>query len=149
LLTAILIFAGTYLVLAIGRLPGFRVDRTGAAIVGASLMISVVANLRFSGFFALVSAWIVEHTSICTTPPHSLLRNSTLLPSTAALAQPPTPVTRPTIRAHVIAVDWQKRASSQEERPRTCVKERTGNVCAKSFRGEQLHDNDPYHRSPH
>jgi Na+/H+ antiporter NhaD/arsenite permease-like protein len=87
LLTAILIFAGTYLVLAIGRLPGFRVDRTGAAIVGASLMIAanvvtpaeawaaishetimllfgmmiVVANLRLSGFFALVSAWVVEH----------------------------------------------------------------------------------------
>ena len=40
MLAAILIFAGTYLVLAIGRLPGFRVDRTGAAIVGASLMIA-------------------------------------------------------------------------------------------------------------
>jgi Na+/H+ antiporter NhaD/arsenite permease-like protein len=87
LLTAILIFAGTYLVMAIGRLPGFRVDRTGAAIVGASLMIAtnvltaeeayrainyetimllfgmmiVVANLRLSGFFSLVSAWVVEH----------------------------------------------------------------------------------------
>jgi Na+/H+ antiporter NhaD/arsenite permease-like protein len=87
LLTPILIFAGTYLVMAIGRLPGFRVDRTGAAIVGASLMIAtnvltaaeayaainyetimllfgmmiVVANLRLSGFFALVSAWVVEH----------------------------------------------------------------------------------------
>jgi DNA-binding transcriptional LysR family regulator len=31
-LTALLIFAGTYFVVAIGRLPGFRVDRTGAAI---------------------------------------------------------------------------------------------------------------------
>jgi len=87
-LTAILlIFSGTYLVLAIGRLPGFRVDRAGAAIIGASLMIVVnaltipeayaaidyrtivllfgmmivVANLRLSGFFTLVSAWAVEH----------------------------------------------------------------------------------------
>lgn len=84
---AYLIFAGTYLVIAIGRLPGFRVDRTGAAIVGAALMIAanvltvdeawaaihhetifllfgmmiVVANLRLSGFFALVAAWVVEH----------------------------------------------------------------------------------------
>ena len=84
---AILIFALTYLALAIGRVPGLRLDRTGAAIVGASLMIAsnaltlrdayaaidyetiallfgmmiVVANLRFSGFFALVSAWVVEH----------------------------------------------------------------------------------------
>jgi Na+/H+ antiporter NhaD/arsenite permease-like protein len=86
-LTALLLFSLTYLVLAIGRLPGFRVDRTGAAIIGASLMIAfnvltvqeayaainydtiillfgmmiVVANLRLSGFFALVSAWVVEH----------------------------------------------------------------------------------------
>ena len=86
-MTAFLIFAGTYLVLAIGRLPGFRVDRTGAAIIGASLMVAsntltldeawsainydtiillfgmmiVVANLRLSGFFTAVSAWVVEH----------------------------------------------------------------------------------------
>jgi Na+/H+ antiporter NhaD/arsenite permease-like protein len=87
LLTAYLIFAATYVVLAIGRLPGFRVDRTGAAIIGAVLMLAfnvltvaeaysainyetimllfgmmiVVANLRLSGFFTLVSAWVVEH----------------------------------------------------------------------------------------
>ena len=87
MLTAILLFSLTYLVLAIGRLPGFRVDRTGAAIIGASLMIAfntltvqeayaainydtiillfgmmiVVANLRLSGFFSMVSAWVVEH----------------------------------------------------------------------------------------
>ena len=42
-LPAILIFALTYLVLAIGRLPGLRVDRTGAAIIGASLMVAVNA----------------------------------------------------------------------------------------------------------
>jgi len=67
--------------------PGLRVDRTGAAIIGASLMLAfgvltprqaydsidydtimllfgmmiVVANLRLSGFFTLVSAWVVEH----------------------------------------------------------------------------------------
>ena len=86
MLTAVVIFLLTYLVLAIGRLPGFRVDRTGAAIIGATLMIAtnslsiqqayaaidyntiillfgmmiVVANLRVSGFFTLVSAWVVE-----------------------------------------------------------------------------------------
>lgn len=37
------IFALTYLVLAIGRLPGSRIDRTGAAIVGASLRVGVNA----------------------------------------------------------------------------------------------------------
>jgi len=85
-LPAILIFAITYLVLAIGRLPGFRIDRTGAAIIGASFMVGVnalsldeayrainldtiillfgmmivVANLQLSGFFSLVSERIVE-----------------------------------------------------------------------------------------
>jgi Na+/H+ antiporter NhaD/arsenite permease-like protein len=88
MIAALFIFLGTYLVLTIGRLPGFRIDRTGAAIIGASLMIAfrvltmeeairsvnhetlillfgmmiVVANLRLSGFFAMVSAWVVEHT---------------------------------------------------------------------------------------
>jgi Na+/H+ antiporter NhaD/arsenite permease-like protein len=88
MIAALLIFAGTYLVLSFGAVPGFRIDRTGAAIVGAGLMIAfpvltmdeairainyetlillfgmmiVVANLRFSGFFGLVAAWAVGHT---------------------------------------------------------------------------------------
>lgn len=82
---AVAIFAMTYLVVAIGRLPGFRLDRAGAALVGASLMVAVgalpledapkaidfdtiilllgvmivVANLRLSGFFLLVNGWVV------------------------------------------------------------------------------------------
>jgi Na+/H+ antiporter NhaD/arsenite permease-like protein len=82
---AIAIFALTYLVVAVGRLPGFRLDRAGAALVGASLMVAlgalpieeapkaidfdtiilllgvmiVVANLRLSGFFRLVNGWVV------------------------------------------------------------------------------------------
>jgi Na+/H+ antiporter NhaD/arsenite permease-like protein len=77
---AILIFAATYVVMAVGRLPGYRMDRAGAALLGASLMVAfgvltpdeayaavdmetialllgmmiVVANLRLSGFFRLV-----------------------------------------------------------------------------------------------
>jgi len=84
---ALAIFAGTYLVLAIGGLPGFRIDRTGAAVIGASFMVGfnvltfdeaiqavdhstlvllfgmmiVVANLRLSGFFRVVAARAVEH----------------------------------------------------------------------------------------
>ena len=68
-------------------MPGLRIDRTGAAIIGAALMIAagvltvpeayaainydtimllfgmmiVVANLRLSGFFTVVGAWVVEH----------------------------------------------------------------------------------------
>ena len=86
-MAATLIFLAVYLVLAFGRLRGFRVDRTGACIIGASLMIAfgvldlrqayeaidydtiillfgmmiVVANLRLSGFFSLVAGWVVEH----------------------------------------------------------------------------------------
>src|ERR1700724_644232 len=82
---AIAIFAITYLVVAIGRLPGFRLDRAGGALVGASLMVAVgalpleeapkaidfdtiilllgvmivVANLRLSGVFHLVNGWVV------------------------------------------------------------------------------------------
>jgi len=33
---ALVIFATTYLLLAIGRLPPFRLDRTGIAIIGAA-----------------------------------------------------------------------------------------------------------------
>jgi Na+/H+ antiporter NhaD/arsenite permease-like protein len=83
---AIFIFFATYLVLALGFFPGLRVDRTGAAIIGASFMVAagvlgfnealhsidwativlllgmmiVVANLRLSGFFRLVAAWVVR-----------------------------------------------------------------------------------------
>ena len=79
------IFAVTYIVIAVGRLPGFRLDRAGAALVGASLMLAVggigiddvsrvidfdtvalllgmmivVGNLRLSGFFRLVTHWAV------------------------------------------------------------------------------------------
>ena len=79
------IFAVTYIVIAVGRLPGFRLDRAGAALVGASLMLAVggvgideisrvidfdtvalllgmmivVGNLRLSGFFRLVTGWAV------------------------------------------------------------------------------------------
>jgi len=35
-----LIFVSTYLVLAFGRLPFFRVDRTAAAVIGAIAMIT-------------------------------------------------------------------------------------------------------------
>ncbi|MGA7383914.1 MAG: anion transporter [Methylocella sp.] len=84
-IAAIAIFAGTYLFIAIGKLPGYQLDRAGAALIGASLMVGVgvvpldqayraidfdtitlllgmmilVANLRLSGFFRLVSNWIV------------------------------------------------------------------------------------------
>ncbi len=84
-LVAGLIFAGTYLVLAIGQPPLFRIDRTGAAIIGAILMVAVgglslddawrsidyrtivllfgmmvvVAHLRLSLFFSLLARRIV------------------------------------------------------------------------------------------
>ena len=82
---AIAIFAATYAVVAFGRLPGLRIDRTGAALLGAALMVAtgaipleaayraidwntialllgmmiVVAHLRLAGFFARATAWAV------------------------------------------------------------------------------------------
>ena len=82
-LLTLAIFAGAYVGLALGRLPGFRVDRTGVAIIGGALvvvvagvahlgarpsprvdahtlvllfgMMIVAAYLRLSGFFGLVT----------------------------------------------------------------------------------------------
>jgi di/tricarboxylate transporter len=80
-IAAVLIFVSTYAVIAIGKLPGFYLDRAGAALLGASLMAAtgllslddayraidvdtialllgmmiVVANVRLSGFFRLVA----------------------------------------------------------------------------------------------
>src|SRR5712675_1842963 len=80
------IFVGSYLALAIGRIPGLSIDRAGIALVGACLMVAsgalplddaykaidfntitlllgmmiVVANLRLSGFFALANSWVAR-----------------------------------------------------------------------------------------
>jgi Na+/H+ antiporter NhaD/arsenite permease-like protein len=80
------IFGLTYLALALGKVPGLRIDRSGIALVGASLMLGfgvldlrgaaravdyetlillfgmmvVVAYLRLSGFFALATERIAE-----------------------------------------------------------------------------------------
>src|SRR5207245_8496253 len=82
---ALVIFAGTYFVIAVGKLPGYRLDRAGAALLGAALMVGLgvlpleaayraidfdtitlllgmmilVANLKLSGFFRLVNGFIM------------------------------------------------------------------------------------------
>ncbi|HUN45856.1 MAG TPA: anion transporter [Stellaceae bacterium] len=87
MIPALLIFIGTYAVVALGRLPGFRLDRAGAALIGASLMVGagvlsleeayravdlntlvlllgmmiLVANLRLAGFFALAAHRVALH----------------------------------------------------------------------------------------
>ena len=40
-ISAILIFALTYFVVAIGKLPAYHIDRAGAALLGGSLMVGV------------------------------------------------------------------------------------------------------------
>jgi Na+/H+ antiporter NhaD/arsenite permease-like protein len=85
-LVAFGVFAGAYLGLSLGRLPPFRIDRAGVAIVGAVAMVAsgalpwsaalaavdantlallfgmmiVAAYLRLSGFFRLVSTWTLR-----------------------------------------------------------------------------------------
>ena len=81
------IFVATYTVVAIGKVPVYRIDRAGAALLGGSLMVAtgvltldeayraidfdtitlllgmmiVVANLRLAGFFRVVTDWIARH----------------------------------------------------------------------------------------
>jgi Na+/H+ antiporter NhaD/arsenite permease-like protein len=81
------IFIVTYAGVALGRIPGLRLDRAGIALTGAALMMAVgavapaeayraidldtlalllgmmivVAHLKLSGFFRLVSGWALAH----------------------------------------------------------------------------------------
>ncbi len=83
---ALVIFAAAYIGLGLGRWPGLRVDRTGVAIIGGTLMVLtsvlpwneavravdlhtlvllfgmmvVAAYLRLSGFFSLVTLWAIQ-----------------------------------------------------------------------------------------
>jgi len=87
MIPALVVFVCTYAVVALGRLPGLRLDRAGAALIGASLMVGtgalsleeayraidlntivlllgmmiLVANLKLAGFFALAARWVAEH----------------------------------------------------------------------------------------
>src|SRR5438874_4595689 len=84
-----LIFLATYAVVALGKIPVYRIDRAGAALLGGSLMVAtgvlsldeayravdfntvalllgmmiVVANLRLSGFFRVITHWIARYVS--------------------------------------------------------------------------------------
>src|SRR5207249_5010488 len=83
---AVAAFVASYVGLGLGRVPPFRVDRTGVAIIGATLMVvsgalpwpdavaavdaptrgllfgmmSVTGYLRLSGFFRLVMTWALR-----------------------------------------------------------------------------------------
>ena len=93
-LAAYLIFLGSYFVFALGKFPWMKIDRPGAAIIGAVLMVAfgvvgtqdalqsidfativllfsmmlVVANLRVGGFFETVAEWLIKRLH-----PHHLL----------------------------------------------------------------------------
>src|SRR5438552_8513265 len=86
IVTAI-VFILTYAGVALGRIPGFRLDRAGIALTGAALMMTVgaitpeeayraidldtlalllgmmivVAHLKLSGFFGLLTRWALAH----------------------------------------------------------------------------------------
>jgi Na+/H+ antiporter NhaD/arsenite permease-like protein len=85
ILAVTLIFTGSYFVFALGKFPWMKIDRPGAAIIGAVLMVAfrivgppealasidfativllfsmmlVVANLRIGGFFERVAEIII------------------------------------------------------------------------------------------
>jgi Na+/H+ antiporter NhaD/arsenite permease-like protein len=94
ILAAYLIFFGSYFVFALGKFPWMKIDRPGAAIIGAVLMVAfrivgarealasidfstivllfsmmlIVANLRLGGFFDWITEWIIARLR-----PHHLL----------------------------------------------------------------------------
>ena len=85
IIAAYVIFLASYLVFALGKLPGFKIDRPGAAIIGAAAMVAarvvapaqalhfidfstivllfsmmlIVGNLHLVGFFE----WIAERSA--------------------------------------------------------------------------------------
>ncbi len=89
LISAWVIFLASYLVFAIGRLPGTRIDRPAMAVIGATLMfvfgvltpkqaiasidfvtlvllfamMLIVASLHLSGFFEWITELAIEHLS--------------------------------------------------------------------------------------
>jgi Na+/H+ antiporter NhaD/arsenite permease-like protein len=93
-LAAYLIFFGSYFVFALGKFPWMKIDRPGAAIIGAVLMVAfrivgapqalasidfstivllfsmmvVAANLRLAGFFDGITEWMIARLH-----PHHLL----------------------------------------------------------------------------
>jgi Na+/H+ antiporter NhaD/arsenite permease-like protein len=94
ILAAYIIFIGSYVVFALGKFPGMKIDRPGAAIIGGVLMIAfgivgarealasvdvatvvllfsmmlIVGNLRLAGFFDWITEWIIRRLH-----PHHLL----------------------------------------------------------------------------
>src|SRR5213080_2410645 len=86
ILAAYIVFLGSYVVFALGKFPWMKIDRPGAAIIGAVLMVAfrivgarealasidfativllfsmmlIVANLRLAGFFHWMTEWIIE-----------------------------------------------------------------------------------------
>src|SRR5262245_28371890 len=94
IVAAYAIFLGSYFVFALGKFPGLKIDRPGAAIIGAVLMVAfrivgaqealvsidfstivllfsmmvVAANLRLAGFFDGITEWMIARLH-----PHHLL----------------------------------------------------------------------------
>lgn len=94
IVTAYLIFSASYFVFALGKFPGMKIDRPGAAIIGAVLMFAfrivgphdaiasidfatpvllfsmmlIVANLHLAGVFDWLTEWIIDRLK-----PHHLL----------------------------------------------------------------------------
>jgi hypothetical protein len=69
-LAAYLVFCGSYLVFAIGKFPGMKIDRRGDAIIGGVLMVAfrvvgarqALASIDFSTIVLLFSMMLVTLT---------------------------------------------------------------------------------------
>ena len=67
-----LIFLATYAVVALGKIPVYRIDRAGAALLGASMMIAtgvLLLDEAYARSILVEAAAIVEHCSVATKIP--------------------------------------------------------------------------------
>jgi len=116
-LVALVVFIGAYAGLGIGRLPVFRVDRTGIAIIAAAIMVVsgvlpwdravaavdahtlvllfgmmiVAAYLRLSGFFRLVTNLAVRRARTATGLLVMIIAAAVVIDVTRRLGLPPAP----------------------------------------------------------
>jgi di/tricarboxylate transporter len=115
LIATVTIFIATYAVVAVvavGKVPVYRIDRAGAALLGGSLMLGigvltpqeayraidfdtitlllgmmiVVINLRVCGFFRLVTDWIATHVRPCRQPSPAISPSSAPSPISSLLS---------------------------------------------------------------
>ena len=72
-IAAFAIFVATYLFIAVGKLPGYHLDRAGAALLGASLMVYARHEADLPAFFP--KSGVTRHALSGDTPRYATCRS--------------------------------------------------------------------------